>query len=503
MDNLKLNAPSEKLQEYFFALQNPKDIAAMLEIRYSQLLYYLYRIPMDDQYTVFDVPKKSEGRRQISAPITPLKIIQSKLNQVLQAVYVNQAKPSVHGFIYERNIVTNASVHRKKRYVLNLDISDFFPSINFGRVRGMFIAIPYELPDEVATVLAQICCWNNLLPQGAPTSPVVSNMICSKMDSQLQRLAKIHKCYYTRYADDITFSTSLKNFPRSLALIQNFGTGNQLTVGEELESIIKENGFELNPGKLRLQSSGERQEVTGIVVNEFPNLTRRYVRQIRAMLHAWEKYGEDKAEQEYVSKYLNKHRYPNKSPISFRQVVHGKIEFLGMVRGKQDAMYHRFNKQWRDLAGVYVKEEEDKMTAKATRIFLSYASENIEQVRDIYGRLKTAGYIPWMDKEDLIGGTRWEREIEKAIKQADLFVLCLSKSSVNKRGVLQKEILFALDKAEEKLEDDIFIIPLRLEVCDAPERMSEYQWVDLFEKNGWERLVQSIQESIRRIEENK
>src|SRR5690606_8958560 len=132
---------------------------------------------------------------KLSIPTESLKIIQQKLNQVLQLVY--KPKLSTHGFVNNRSIVTNADAHIKKkkhRYILNVDIKDFFPSINFGRVRGMFMAPPYNQPEHVATVLAQICCSNNELPQGAPTSPIVSNMICAQMDSQLQQLAKPHRC---------------------------------------------------------------------------------------------------------------------------------------------------------------------------------------------------------------------------------------------------------------------------------------------------------------------
>jgi RNA-directed DNA polymerase len=135
------------------------DIADLLEVSYPRLVYHIYLVEPDKRYKTFEIPKKSGGIRQISTPITALKIIQTKLNQVLQTVY--EIKPSVHGFVMGKNIVTNAQAHTKKRYVLNLDLTDFFPSINFGRVRGMFMATPYGLHPDVATVLAQICCHNN------------------------------------------------------------------------------------------------------------------------------------------------------------------------------------------------------------------------------------------------------------------------------------------------------------------------------------------------------
>jgi RNA-directed DNA polymerase len=205
MNDLTLTASNEELRQRFLTLCTREDVAALLEIDYYRLNYHLHIAKRHrDVYTTFYVSKKSGGRRQISAPITALKIIQQKLNQVLQQVY--QPKPAVHGFTLDKSIVTNAKEHSRRKYVLNVDIKDFFPSINFGRVRGLFMAWPYNLNDSVATVLAQICCYNNELPQGAPTSPIISNMICAKMDSQLQGLAKKHQCFFTRYADDITFS---------------------------------------------------------------------------------------------------------------------------------------------------------------------------------------------------------------------------------------------------------------------------------------------------------
>lgn len=342
-----LSSNGEELRKQFFTLHTREDVARILEIQEERLIDVLYKTPAPRQYRTFHIPKKSGGVREILAPNSELKTAQDKLNQILQLVYTS--KPSAHGFIPGRSIVSNARAHEKQRYVLNLDLKDFFPSINFGRVRGMFRAFPYYLTDEAATVLAQICCVNNQLPQGAPTSPIISNMICSKMDAQLQHLAKKHRCFYTRYADDLTFSTSLRLFPIALAKVSSV-TG-QIEVGDELNRIIRENGFEINIKKVRLQLENRRQEVTGLTVNKFPNVRRRYIRQIRAMLHAWEKFGLKAAEKEFSSKHDRKfHLRSGAKRISFKKVVHGKIEFLGMVRGKNDPIYIRFRRQLGYLA---------------------------------------------------------------------------------------------------------------------------------------------------------
>lgn len=352
--SLVLSADGDELCRKFFALQTPQDIAGLLEVDHSRLIYHLYIVPDSSRYITFEIPKKSGGVRRISAPATALKIIQRKLNQVLQQVY--KPKASVHSFVHGKSIVTNAQMHRRKRYVFNIDLKDFFPSINFGRVRGMFMAVPYELDPAVATILAQICCFNNQLPQGAPTSPIISNMICVKMDSQLLRLAQRHRCIYTRYADDITFSTSMPTFPFALAKAASSG---QVEVGAELGQIISENGFEVNPHKVRLRTRHQRQEVTGLTVNEFPNVRREFIRQIRAMLHAWERFGLEAAEEEFLRKYYAKHRNPDRDPPSFAWVVKGKIEFLRMVRGTNDSFYRCFSDQLRELAPELVRETED------------------------------------------------------------------------------------------------------------------------------------------------
>jgi RNA-directed DNA polymerase len=208
----------------------------------------------------------------------------------------------------------------------------------------MFMATPYNLDERVSTVLAQICCFNNQLPQGAPTSPIVSNMICAKMDSQLRILAQQSRCNYTRYADDITFSTSCPKFPPQLATIITEETGNYLQLGNHLTTIIETNGFIINTDKLRLQTKTHRQEVTGLVTNQFPNIRRRYIRQVRAMLHAWEKYGLEKAEQEHLNKYRVRSRNPSKDQtkyrtLSFRDILLGKIRFIGSIRGKDDFIF--------------------------------------------------------------------------------------------------------------------------------------------------------------------
>lgn len=325
------------IRQQFLALSSLDDIADLLTITTSCLRYSIYVTPVGSRYSQFPITKKSGDLRIINSPKEPLKTIQKRLNEVLQYVY--KPKPSVHGFVANRSILTNASLHASRQYVFNVDLKDFFPSINFGRVRGMFMSKPYDLAPSAATILAQICCHDNQLPQGAPTSPIIANMLCGRMDSELQELARAYKCYYSRYADDITFSTRLRAFPLEIATLNNI---DQLIIGHTLARIIATNGFAVNERKVHLHHRSHRQEVTGLTANVKPNINSKLKRQIRGMLYAWEKHTIEKAREHFFSKYDRKQRAEIGTDQLFKQVLKGKIQFVGMIRGTDDALYKRY-----------------------------------------------------------------------------------------------------------------------------------------------------------------
>jgi RNA-directed DNA polymerase len=340
---LELTRSDQEIRSRFVTLATRRDVADLLEVTYGHLTAILYGPEKYRIYSKFDIAKRSGGPRQISAPPTGLKILQSKLNHVFQLVYPQ--KKSAHGFIRQRSIVSNAQRHVNKRWVLNIDLADFFPSINFGRVRGMLETTPYSLPREVANTLAAICCDanspNRPLPQGSPSSPMVSNMLCAKLDAKLETLARKHACRYTRYADDITFSSDEIAFPTQLAVRNGGWVGADITVGTELRSIIEDNGFALNDRKQRLHGDTGRQEVTGLVVNKKVNVRRRFIRQVRSMLYACETFGFELAEQEYHNKYNDRSRFPSSERPSIKRVIRGKLDFIAMVRGCDDPLYVR------------------------------------------------------------------------------------------------------------------------------------------------------------------
>jgi RNA-directed DNA polymerase len=211
----------EHIKKSFAALQTRADVATLLGLTDKALRYRFYGLSLTEQYTTFEVPKKSGGSRIITAPNDPLKRIQRRLLRILECIY--EPKAAVHGFTTGCSIKSNADEHPKTKWILNADVSEFFPCINFGRVRGMFMAHPYKCTAQVATILARICCVNNQLPQGAPTSPIVSNMICARLDAHMNRLAASAKCKYTRYADDLTLSTFQTRFQKDIAEIKLVG----------------------------------------------------------------------------------------------------------------------------------------------------------------------------------------------------------------------------------------------------------------------------------------
>lgn len=141
--------------------------------------------------------------------------------------------------------------------------------------------------------------------------------------------------------------------------------------------------------------------------------------------------------------------------------------------------------------------------AEPIRVFLSYASEDRDQVKVLYDRLLDAGYQPWMDKRDILPGEKWDLSIYRAIRRADFFLVCVSPRAVGKRGFLQKEIKGALSYWQEKLDDDIYVIPVRLEPCEVPEPLNQFEWVDLFEPEGFPRLCQALDSGVARIRKDK
>ncbi len=271
------------------------DLASAMEITVPELRFLAFnrRTSVTTHYQRFAIPKKTGGLRHISAPMPRLKRAQQwVLWNVLEKVELHQA---AHGFRRGRSIVTNARPHVGADVVINVDLEDFFPTITYRRIKGVFRNFGYS--EQISTILALLCSEPEIdevelddrtyfvarserfLPQGAPSSPAITNLICRGLDARLNRTADQLGFTYTRYADDITFS----------------GSGDALdNVGRVIRRIkhaVEEEGFRLNAAKTRIQRNSRRQEVTGLVVNEQVNVPRAALRRFRATLFQIERDG--------------------------------------------------------------------------------------------------------------------------------------------------------------------------------------------------------------------
>lgn len=271
------------------ACESLSDLAKLIGYKPRSLGFLIHQIDDDVKYTEFGIPKKSGGTRNISAPIARLKAVQTRLADLLydcvdEINRENSIETHIsHGFRRGRSIFTNADRHTGKRYVLNIDLADFFASINFGRIKGFFEKNNhFQLDTPVALAIAQLCCNKGVLPQGSPTSPVISNLIGHIMDMRLVKLADKFGCTYTRYADDITFSTNKKVFPKALAK-PKFCAVDDWAVGKDLRRTVERSGFTINAQKTRMQCYFSRQVVTGLTVNKTPNVSQVYYKKTRAM----------------------------------------------------------------------------------------------------------------------------------------------------------------------------------------------------------------------------
>ena len=310
-------------------------------------------VPNSKRYHDFYIAKKSGGQRHISAPVNGLKCIQTYLNIIFQAIY----EPSqwAMGFTQNRSVVDNAQMHIGQNYVFNLDIKDFFPSIPQARVWGRLKVRPFNFSKELANVIAGLCCMKvvteesekYILPQGAPTSPLLTNAICDKLDYKLSRLAQQYGLKYSRYADDITFSSMHNVYQQDSKFIKS------------LFQIIQEQGFQVNETKTRLQKKGSRQEVTGLIVSDKINVTRNYTEGIRNVLYMWQRYGLATAYQRFIGHYKREKGHVKKGEPVLENVIAGKLEYLKMVKGEDDSTYLKLKAQYDRLMDVPIVGESE------------------------------------------------------------------------------------------------------------------------------------------------
>lgn len=270
------------------AATSRNDLAEILGYKPKSLTAIIYKTPDSLKYTTFEITKKSGEKRTIKAPEPRLKELQSRLSNVLyqclnEIEQDRDVEPVSFGFRMNRSITENAARHKRRRWVLNIDLENFFPSFNFGRVRGFFIKDrAFSLHPDIATTIAQIACDGTALPQGSPCSPVISELIAQILDMRLVQFSKKFNVTYTRYADDITFSTNQKEFPAAIATPDEINP-KIWKLSNALLNKVENSGFKINNNKTRMHFRNSRQTVTGLVVNEKVNIQSSYYRRARAM----------------------------------------------------------------------------------------------------------------------------------------------------------------------------------------------------------------------------
>jgi RNA-directed DNA polymerase len=313
------------------AISKFSELAGLLEIDEKTLRRFSFGADQPVKRYSTDLFRKRDGTyRQLAIPHSTLKMIQRRLLVELEKLYY----PNSRSFAYTkgRGIRDNAKAHIRRRIVFSIDLRDFFDQINFGRIRGRLIAAPYSLTNSVATTIAKLTTFQNKLPFGAPTSPILSNMICGGLDAELRRFGEENACYYTRYADDIVFSSQRSRFPSQVVRIIEEEGAREILPGVELDKIITAHGFEVNPSKTRLKTQHDSQIICGVVCNSKLNVRLALRREVRALLHAWQKFGRDKVQDLWVSKY------GHSEEDHFESALRGKIEFIRHIRGDDDVV---------------------------------------------------------------------------------------------------------------------------------------------------------------------
>lgn len=346
--------------EEFSELLTRTDVAlfsrSVLSIEYSKLASIIYPSP---PYKQFSIAKRDGSPRELAEPRMRLKVLQYKVLTFLME-RMTPLKPAVHGFVRHRSILSNAQAHasRKNHFILNLDLEDFFPSITFFRVRGVLTSRPFNFSHQVATVIAHMCTLDGKLPQGAPTSPFLSNLVCRTMDRDLTELARRNRATYTRYADDITFSfivRTRRSLPPAICMADDEG---HLALGAELRELITtKHHFDINEAKTRLSDRHRRMEVTGLTINHFPNVRRKFIDRIRGALNAWERNGYAAAEKGWQDRIAAsaslsyeqqpwRRQYRSGHIAKLKNVLWGKLLYLRMIRGKDDLIYTRLAERY-------------------------------------------------------------------------------------------------------------------------------------------------------------
>lgn len=337
------------------SFRNSESLNILTAAHFYNLCIQVHPFP-NKYYHTFTIKKKSGKDRVIDAPCDSLKTIQQCLNMIFQALFIPN-EVSI-GFLPNRSIADGARQHIGKKYVFNIDLKDFFDYITMPRIMAALERDPFLLTGtkmNLNYIISYLCTCpkevtrkdedgnfyrikKDVLPQGAPTSPILTNIVCQQMDRHLKALAKRFSAHYTRYADDITFSCDRNIFYNDSKFIK------------ELYQIVEvEQHFCVNPEKTRLQTYCEQQTVTGLVVNKRVNLPKKFVRQLRQWLYFWERYGYYNAQFFFLPRYLGTKGHSQRFSAELRYVLEGKLDYMKMVVGEEHPTYKKLKQRYDKL----------------------------------------------------------------------------------------------------------------------------------------------------------
>ncbi|MCJ1995965.1 RNA-directed DNA polymerase [Lactococcus piscium] len=282
-----------------------KDIQQAIGI--DPKIFYTFLNPKNISYIKIKIPKRKKGEyRELSIPSPALKNLQ---RWVLEHIlYSFPCHGSANGFIPNKSIVTNAIPHISKEYILKMDLKDFFPNITFSMVKNQFLTMGYN--DHVSHSLALLCTYNDSLPQGAPSSPYLANLLFSPFDELIYTHCSKNNLSYTRYADDLTIS----------------GGKYILNIPQYVKDILRDSDFQINNSKTLIIKKGDKKQVTGIVVNEKISIPKNYLRELRQIIYYINKYGLDS--------HLKKIDYKG-SKYKYINSLYGKASYIKMVDFKK------------------------------------------------------------------------------------------------------------------------------------------------------------------------
>jgi len=300
----------------------PEDMAFQLGISMRQLNWLAYA--REGRYHTFERAKANGKVRVIHAPTPKLKTVQRWIAERI----VLKTKPHKYStaFFPGSTLVDNASPHVGRAIVVRMDLKDFFPSIKFNQVRRVFSSFGYTL--QVSRLLANICCYEGHLVQGAPSSPAISNLVAKRLDTRVEGIKKFLsrkepeesrlKFYYTRYADDLVFSSDQESLLSILPFVRQ---------------VVTSEGFAVNEDKLRIMRAARQQKVTGLVVNERLNAPSKQFELIRNVIHGIRHQGVGVA----MQRWSEVHGQEIIDAAHFRQILSGKIAFIASVNPEKSA----------------------------------------------------------------------------------------------------------------------------------------------------------------------